>query len=87
MSCVNVSSMICMVRSKVRIKSPVRVMFAHCMHRMLRCNCARHVHIIFWHVQLRIYDGYGGTVLSCGASFFCAYVDEYVESCVGARFE
>jgi hypothetical protein len=50
MSCVHVSSMIYMVRFKARISGPVRVMFVHCMHRILRRNCARHV-------QLRIHDG------------------------------
>lgn len=57
LSCVNVSSMICMVRSEAGISGPVRVMFAHCMRRMLRHNCARHVDTMFRHVQLRIHDG------------------------------
>jgi hypothetical protein len=70
MSCVHVSSMICMVRFKARISGPVRVMFVHCMHRMLGRNCARHVHIMFWHVQLRIHDG---MMLSCGVRFLCLH--------------
>lgn len=65
LSCVNVSSIICMARFGACMNVPYCYCVAPCMYIMYGHSLARHVHLVVWHVHGRSHEG---MMWSCGHS-------------------